>query len=213
MKTRMLWLVCCMVALSSQAQTTKRELWVWKDANGVTHYSDKPEAGAKRMTVAASGPAATQQTTTAPSASAGKGSARGAASSSAAQYVHYESLEIASPTDQETIFSAEGYVPVQIGSRPELVEGDRLVVYLDGKPANAPENTYRFTLSGVERGEHRLTATILDSQGNPKIDSAPRTFFIRQNTIDNPRNVGPSLKPKPTPLPAPSPPRPKPSST
>jgi hypothetical protein len=213
MKTRMLWLLCCMLALSSQAQTTGREVWVWRDANGVTHFSDKPEPGARRMIVAGSPPAATQQTTTTPSASAGEGSVRGegTAGSAAAQYVRYESLEIVSPTDQETIFSAEGSVPVQIASRPELAAGDRLVVYLNGKPANAPENTYALTISGVERGQHTLTATILDSQGNPKIDSAPRTFFMRQNTIDNPRNVGPALRPRPTPLPAPAaspPPRP-----
>jgi hypothetical protein len=58
MKTRMLWLICCMVALSSQAQTTKRALWVWKDANGVTHYSDKPEPGAKQMEIVGTTPTA-----------------------------------------------------------------------------------------------------------------------------------------------------------
>lgn len=215
MKTRMLWLLCCVVALSSQAQTTSRTLWVWKDANGVTHYSDKPEAGAKRMVIAGTTPAAPQSTETSPpSASEGEGHSRGdgAASNPPAQIVRYESLAIDTPTEEQTFFGADGVVPIQVSSNPELADGDTLVIYLDGKPADAPENSYQVTLSGVERGEHVLTASILDSQGKAKIDSAPRSFFMRVDTISNPRNVGPSLKPKPTPHPAPTPSPPPPKA-
>ena len=167
MKTRMLWLLCCVVALSSQAQTTSRTLWVWKDANGVTHYSDKPEAGAKRMVLAGTTPAAPQSTETSPrSASEGEGHSRGdgAAGNPPAQIVRYESLAIDTPTEEQTFFGADGVVPIQVSSNPELADGDTLVIYLDGKPADAPENSYQVTLSGVERGEHVLTASILDSQ-------------------------------------------------
>ena len=213
MKTRMVWLLGCLLALSSQAQTTKRELWVWKDANGVTQYSDKPAPGAKRMTVAGSAPAASSQTTetTSPSASSGEGRTQGegAASNPPAQIVRYESLQIVTPAEEQTFFGADGVVPVEISSTPELAAGDRMVIYLDGKPADAPENSYQATLSGVERGEHSLTVSILDADGKPKIDSAPRRFFVQATTIDNPRNVGPALRPKPTPRPAPTPaPRP-----
>ena len=45
MNTRVL-LLGCLLALAVQAQETKRELWTWKDANGVTQYSDRPVPGA-----------------------------------------------------------------------------------------------------------------------------------------------------------------------
>ena len=39
MKTRTV-LLGCLLAMAVQAQESRRELWTWKDANGVTQYSD-----------------------------------------------------------------------------------------------------------------------------------------------------------------------------
>ena len=47
MKTRVL-LLGCLLALSSQAQT-RREVYEWKDADGVKHYSDYPQPGARKI--------------------------------------------------------------------------------------------------------------------------------------------------------------------
>src|SRR5262245_13298300 len=44
-------LLGCVLALASHADTTKREMWVWVDAQGVTHYSDRPAPGAKRLEI------------------------------------------------------------------------------------------------------------------------------------------------------------------
>ncbi|MDH4053308.1 MAG: DUF4124 domain-containing protein, partial [Rubrivivax sp.] len=55
MNTRVL-LLGCLLALSVQAQESKRELWKWKDANGVTQYSDRPVPGATRVEMYTSAP-------------------------------------------------------------------------------------------------------------------------------------------------------------
>jgi hypothetical protein len=40
---------------------------------------------------------------------------------------------------------------------------------------------------------------IFDPQGNELIRSDSRTFHIKQINIDNPRNAGPTVRPKPQP--------------
>lgn len=214
MKTRTLLLLLCAIALASHAETTKREMWVWKDANGVSHYSDKPEPGAKKIELVGTAPSPPSPDSLSPKpsgppASEGRSPSESSSEDATAVDVRYESLEITAPEDEQTFYSAEGIVPVTLASKPALAEADRMVIYLDGKPANAAENSYQATLYGVERGEHVLTASILDAGGNPKIDSAPRKFFMQFNPVDNPRNRGPALKPKPVPLPAPAPAPPK----
>ena len=217
MKTRTPLLLLCAIALASHAETTRREMWVWKDANGVNHSSDKPEPGAKKIELVGTSPSPSSQDSLSPRpssapASEGKPPSESASEQAPAVDVRYESLEIAAPEDEQTFYSAEGIVPVTLASKPTIADADRMVIYLDGKLANTPENSYQATLYGVERGEHVLTASILDARGNAKIDSAPRKFYVQFNPLNNPRNLGPALKPKPVPLPAPAPPPPPKSS-
>ena len=207
MKTRSLLLLGCLLAVAVQAATTKREMWVWKDANGVPQYSDVPRPGAKRIEIVGSAPTnPVPVDTPASPPRAGESSEEGRSSEDPrSTYVRYESLSFVAPEQEQSFLSSDGTVAVQLQSTPELSVDDRLVIYLDGKPADAPESAYQVTLSGVERGEHVLTATIFDAEGIPKIDSAPRKFFMQPNVVNNPANRGPALKPKPTPLPAPTP--------
>lgn len=48
MKTWLL-LLGCLLAFASSAQSSRREVWQWKDANGVTHFSDYPAPGARKI--------------------------------------------------------------------------------------------------------------------------------------------------------------------
>jgi len=85
MKTPVL-LFGCLFALAVQAQESKRELWMWKDANGVTQYSDRPVPGAKKVELHTTAPAA-------PTPTARPAAATPAAKPTAAS-VQYQSLEI-----------------------------------------------------------------------------------------------------------------------
>jgi hypothetical protein len=191
----------CLFALAVQAQESKRELWTWKDANGVTQYSDRPVPGAKRVELHTSTPVA-------PAPAARPATAMPEAKPAAAS-VQYQSLEIWQPESGETFFGADATVNVRLRSEPSLASGDRLVLYLDGKPVEAASNAYEHTFSTLERGVHSLTAMIFDDRGKEKIRSEPRVFNIKLPTTIEPRAVGPNLKPKPTPQPAPRPNTPK----
>jgi len=194
MNTRVL-LLGCLLALSVQAQETKRELWKWKDANGVTQYSDRPVPGATKVEMYTSAPA--------PAATPAARPATPAAQGKAAAGVQYQSLEIWQPESGESYFGTDATVNVRMRSEPSLASGDRLLLYLDGKLVEGAANAYEHTLSNLERGVHSLAAVILDEKGNEKIRSEPRVFHIKLPTTIEPRAVGPALKPQAPPKPQP----------
>ena len=202
MNTRVL-LLGCLLALSVQAQETKRELWTWKDANGVTQYSDRPVPGAKKVELTSVAP------TPATAAPAPRPAAAAATSKpAAAAAVRYQSLEIWEPENGESFFGADATVNVRLRSEPSLGSGDRLLLYLDGKLVEGAPNAYEHTLANLERGVHSMAAVIVDEKGNEKIRSEPRVFHIKPPSVNEARAVGPALRPQ-APPPAPTPRSPK----
>lgn len=194
MKTSVL-LLGCLLATASWAQSTSkgREVYEWKDANGVTHYSDAPAPGARKIVIVGSTPT-TAEPAAAPAPSAASPSASPGRPGGASE-TRYSSLEIWSPSNGESFFGADAAVNIRLRSDPELAGGDRLLTYLDGKLLSN-ENVYEHTLTNIERGVHSVTSVILDAKGNEKIRSQPVVFHIKQpTTVDNPRNRGPAVRP------------------
>jgi hypothetical protein len=192
MKTSVLMLGCLLATASlAQSTTRTREVWEWKDANGVTHYSDAPAPGARKVVLSGSAPTPAPTPKT-PAASSG--AARPATASTQGE-AHYSSLEIWSPENGASFFDADAVVSIRIRSEPELAAGDRLLTYLDGKLLPT-ENAHEHALSNLERGVHSVTSLILDGKGSEKIRSAPVVFHIKQpSTLNNPRNQGPAVRP------------------
>lgn len=190
MNTRVLLLLLgCLFALASQAQDARREMWVWKDANGVTHYSDRPVPGARKLEIAgvtSPNPSSAVATPGQPAAKPGQPAA-----------IEYRSLEIWQPENGESFFGADATVDVRMRSDPDVVANHRLMLYLDGKLVEGAPNALEHNLGNLERGVHSLTAVIVDELGNEKIRSEPRVFHIRQPSTVPPRAVGPKLKPPP----------------
>jgi hypothetical protein len=192
MNTRVL-LLGCLLALSAQAQESKRDMWTWKDANGVTQFSDRPVPGARKITINSSSPAPVAgPVTSAPPPPAATRPASPAA-------VSYQSLEIWAPESGESFFGADATVNVRLRSEPAVGPGDRLLLYLDGKLVEGSGNSYEYTLASLERGAHSLSAVIIDTAGTEKIRSAPRVFHVRQPSTVPAAAVGPKLKPPPKP--------------
>lgn len=202
MNTRVL-LLGCLLAVAVQAQETKRELWKWKDANGVVQYSDRPVPGATKVEMHTSAPPQSVPAATPPASTTAAPKPASPAS------VQYQSLEIWAPESGESFFGADATVTVRMRSEPSLASGDRLLLYLDGKLVEGDTTSYEYSLANLERGAHSLAAVILDGQGNEKIRSEPRVFHVRLPTTIEPRAVGPALKPPPPPKPQPRPNSPK----
>ncbi len=203
MKIRTLLVAACLLASASQAQEAKKELWKWTDANGVVHYSDVPGPGATKIDLSVAEPS-TRPATAPPPVT---GARPAPPPKPAAATTVYDSLEIWEPENEASFFEADVTVTVRIRSDPERAAEDSLVLYLDGEPVQGSPNATDYTLSGLDRGGHTLTAQIVDAQGKEKIRSASVVFYIKQVTVIPPRAVGPNVKP-PT---ATRPPRPKPT--
>lgn len=189
MNTRVLLLLGCLSALASPAQASTREMWVWKDANGVTHYADRPVPGAKKVEMAGVTSHAPPAAPPAPAATVSR--------SAQASAVEYLSLEVWQPESGASYFEPDATVDVRLRSDPQLADNHRLLLYLDGKIVEGANGALEHNLASLERGAHSLTAVILDEKGNEKIRSAPVVFHMKQPTTIAPRAVGPSLKPKP----------------
>jgi hypothetical protein len=187
MKTSVLLLGCLLASASlAQSTTTRREVWESKDANGVTHYSDYPSPGARKIVITGSTSSAVA---TAPASAAAPRPA-----STPAQ-VQYARLEIWTPESGASFFGADAVVDVRLRSEPQLAGGDRLLTFLDGKLVPG-ENQYELSFSNLERGAHSVTSVIVDAKGNEKIRSQPVVFHVKQPTvIQNPRNQGPAVRP------------------
>lgn len=197
MKTRTLLLLGCLLALASHAATTKREMWTWKDAQGVTHFSDTPVPGARKIEIVGSTPIASPSPappTPAVSTAQPEKKVR-----------EYESLEFTSPEPDEFFYGPETDVRVALAIKPGLMEGDELVWYLDGNRVDEATNSGTYSFKSLPRGTHTVVAVIRAADGEERIRAMSRSFTVRQEATNNPRNVGPALKPKPTPRPAPAP--------
>jgi hypothetical protein len=198
MRARLLVLGCLLAVLAGVSHATTREMWVWVDAQGVRHFSDRPVPGAQLMTITAPPPSANSPTVAPVRPSA---TTRRPAEST----VTYTALEIFEPESGQTFFGADTVVNVRMRSEPDLADGDLTRLYLDGKFVDGQPQGLEYTLTNLERGAHSITALIVDGRGNERIRSQPLVFHIRQASVNPAQNVGPNLRPV-----QPAPPRPTP---
>jgi hypothetical protein len=187
MRTALLILIACAApALASQA------VWKWVDDKGVVHYSDRPVPGATRIEISTgtrAEPAAAEQAPAEEPSSLPAEPAR----------TPYQTLQITSPGNNETVVNTAGQVTVQVQLEPGLQSGHSLYLYLDGFLVEGfPPTGTSHTLTNVPRGTHTLIATVNDSRGRRFQESPVATFSVRQASVANPP-VGPSLRPPPKP--------------
>ncbi|MDX1508805.1 MAG: DUF4124 domain-containing protein [Woeseiaceae bacterium] len=154
----------------------------WVDENGVVHYSDRPQEGAEQIIL----PRA-NTTTVRPYNSSRAGSQDGSGADDAAgeqpsQPFRYESLEIASPSAEETLWNIEGTLNVSLNVQPGLQPGHRVRVYFDGEARDVSGTS--FTIDEVWRGVHNIQAEIVDDTGRLMIRSRPNRFYVQQNTVN-----------------------------
>ena len=154
------------------------QAYTWVDKDGVVHYSDRPEPGAKQIDLGQSkSPRRTErkpQSASAPAAAADD-------AAKPAQPFSYETLEVSAPSPEETLWNIEGVLNVSLALSPVLQPGHQVRVYFDGA-ARAVRGT-SFQIEEVYRGVHNIQAEILDDTGKLMIRSLPNRFYVQQNTV------------------------------
>lgn len=149
------------------------DVYRWTDKDGVIHYTDKPPApGAKPAELP---PLQTFKPDALPKLAPAADDAAKSTKPLA------RTIAIVEPAAETTIRDAEGKVPVSVAAEPQNGEG--IVYTLDGAAQNStPTPSTAFLLSGVERGEHHLGATLVDAAGKTLATAAPVTVYLMPPT-------------------------------
>ena len=160
----------------------------WVDENGVVHFSDRPHPGAEQIQLpksqGSSRPSSTPRpSTTRRSTTYGSGETEEAEEESNEPF-SYESIEIASPVAEETLWNIEGVLSVTVDLQPALQPGHQVRVYMDGQPRDVSGTS--FQIDEVWRGAHNIQAEVLDENGRLMIRSLPIRFYVQQNSIAGP---------------------------
>jgi hypothetical protein len=171
------------VAFAACGGTT---LYKWVDADGVTHYSDRPEPGSQKVKIASA-----QTYAGGPAASAAPRAQPQAQRADAA--TGYTRLEITGPEDGAVLWNTGSRVQVVAALEPALQDGHQLWFLVDGKSQQVSA-TGTASLE-VSRGQHTVVASVTNAGGDELITSAPITFVVRQTSVAQPPQ-GPAL-PKP----------------
>jgi hypothetical protein len=151
------------------------EAYMWTDEDGIVHYSDRPEPGAKKIYL--------------PEPNASRSLSRSKSATPAADDeseqpegpFRYESLAVASPAAEATLWNIEGALSVSLSLNPALQQGHQVRVYFDGTPQMVSGTS--FQLQEVWRGEHNLQAEVVDATGKLMIRSKPIRFYVQQSTV------------------------------
>ncbi len=165
-------------SILAAAGTVLAQAYRWVDEDGTVHYSDRPVPGAEQIELPGDNRVASRRrvraTPAAPAQSAGDQQADTAA-------FKYESLAIASPAAEETLWNIEGVLNVTLALRPALQDGHQVRVYFDGNRRTVDRAS--FQIQEVYRGVHNLQAEVVDATGKLIIRSVPNRFYVQQNTI------------------------------
>jgi hypothetical protein len=156
---------------------TAGEAYVWTDDEGVVHYSDRPVPGARKIELAE--PNTGQSPARRRADAAGDETAEAPTESDVP--FRYETLEIASPSAEETLWNIGGALTVSLALNPPLQAGHQVRVYFDGN-AQIVSGT-SFQLNEVWRGVHNLQAEIIDETGRMLIRSRTNRFYVQQATV------------------------------
>lgn len=166
------WMRYCYIVWVSHASYAA--IYTWKDNQDITHFSDRPAPGAKRVHMQAK---ASSRVISPPSV----------VSSVPSILFHkltYEALNIIEPLNEATIRNPQGYVPVQVALQPGLRPNDQLQLVVDGQVVAKAQQQTVFSLMGLERGSHEIYVQVIDEKGNILKKSHSVTVFMMQPKLN-----------------------------
>jgi hypothetical protein len=157
------------------ASTALAQAYRWVDDEGITHYSDRPVPGAVRVILPKSS-SSRVRTFQQPAASSQRSQA-----DSVQAPLRYESIEVVSPTAEETLWNIEGVLSVSVAVNPALQAGHQVRAYFNGNPQLVSGTS--FQIEEVWRGVHNIQVEVIDANGKLMIRSETNRFYVQQNVI------------------------------
>ncbi|MEX0976552.1 MAG: DUF4124 domain-containing protein [Woeseia sp.] len=171
-----LFLVCSLLLAGTALPA--EEAYRWVDAEGVVHYSDRPQPGAEQVQLESAPAPGTRVRSVAasPRQQSSDDEEEGDATG-------YESLTVSSPAAEETLWNIGGTLSVTLDLQPSLQPGHQVRVYFDGELQEV--GGLQFQIGEVYRGVHNIQAEVVDASGELKIRSQANRFYVQQTTVLN----------------------------
>jgi hypothetical protein len=170
------------------AGSAHAEVYKSINADGEVVYSDTPTQGAEAVKLP------DLPTYTPPAVTPSTSSAKEVVETAA-----YEDFVFVKPEDDATVRNNQGIINAELKLTPVLRRVHRIQFYLDGEAYGEPGKSTRTIMSNVDRGEHSLTASVLDADGDTLISADPVIVHLHRETIYNPNNPNNPNRPRPTP--------------
>ena len=160
------------------ASAVLADAYRWVDDEGVVQYTDRPHPGAVRI-VLLSSPAQPPRPRTANTVTPQEADT---AAETAAEAPNYQSINIASPGPEETLWNIAGSLNVTVNLQPGLQQGDQVRVHIDGAPQMVSGTS--FVLPEIYRGVHNIQVEVIDQAGQLRIRSVNNRFYVQQTSIN-----------------------------
>lgn len=109
----------------------------------------------------------------------------------------YGRFEILSPSPDEGVRANDGNVTISLALDPPLLPGHRVVVLLDGRPVGSPDASLQVALTNLDRGTHRVEASVVNAGGQTLASAGPLTFHVLRVHLPAPRPQPPPPRPTP----------------
>lgn len=91
----------------------------------------------------------------------------------------YRQFQIVSPTPEQSLWGTANTASIAWDAGAPLQPGMRVKVMLDGE-AMEPTTSSVINTGRLDRGEHQVSAVLIDADGNSVMQAQPVTFFIKQ---------------------------------
>ncbi|MDF5523046.1 DUF4124 domain-containing protein, partial [Vibrio parahaemolyticus] len=159
MKVQLIPSLCALSGLLIASIAFAQVAYTWVDENGVVHFSDTPNKGAKAIALPnleASAPAPEVESTESLAPQTTPSTASQNKPEKTTEKPLPLKLSMQTPKHNETIRSNRGIINIQLETNRKLGIGEQLQLLLDGKPYGAPQNHIVWQLNNIDRGTHTL---------------------------------------------------------
>jgi hypothetical protein len=159
--------------LAMVTATVQAEVYKSINADGEVVYSDTPSKGSERVKLPA------LPSYEPPPATPGSGSRQAAQDNDL-----YESFSFIKPVNDATVRNNLGIVMIEARLTPALLTKlkHRIQFYLDGEPYGPTIDRTAVTMSNLDRGEHVLSASVMDTDGTVLISTGDTVVHVKRQS-------------------------------
>ncbi len=185
MKVQLLPSLCALSSVLIATTALAQVAYTWVDKDGVVHFSDTPNQGAKTISLPnleSSAPAPKVESTESLAPQANAAQKPTTEKKTKTDKPLPLSLTMLTPQHDETIRSNSGVINIQLEANRKLGIGEQLQLILDGKPYGAPQSRLTWQLNNIDRGTHTLAVKAKRS-GKLIASTSPITVHLHRASV------------------------------